>query len=146
MQPIAIEAGTARPLRKDVLRPGSPLAELVYEHDDAPRTLHAAVLDRAGNPLAIGTVMADPHPRDPDGGDWRVRGMATREDVRGQGLGASVLAALERHAREQGARRLWCNARVGARRFYERAGWRAEGEPFEIAGIGPHYVMSKRLG
>ncbi len=40
---------------------------------------------------------------------------------------------------------MWCNARSGARTFYERAGFCVEGEEFEIAGIGPHFLMAKPL-
>jgi GNAT superfamily N-acetyltransferase len=71
--------------------------------------------------------------------------MATRAALRGAGLGGMVLAALERHAREHGAKRVWCNARTGARRFYEDAGFHVEGKEFVIPGIGPHFLMAKPL-
>jgi GNAT superfamily N-acetyltransferase len=89
--------------------------------------------------------MSEPHPREPRPGDWRVRGMATLPAMRGLGLGSAVLAACESHAAGAGGKRLWCNARVGARGFYERAGLTVEGGVFEIAGIGPHVLMTKRL-
>lgn len=135
----------SRPLRMAVLRPGEPPDRLMYPAEADPTTAHVAALDAQGEVLSVGSVMPDPHPRDPHPGDWRLRGMATRADMRGTGLGASVLACCEAHARRQGARRLWCNARVGAVTFYERAGMRVEGELFEIPGIGPHRLMSKRL-
>ncbi len=60
--------------------------------------------------------------------------MATRPDLRGRGLGSLVLEAIEGAATER-----------GARDFYEHAGFAAEGEEFEIEGIGGHFLMSKPL-
>jgi SAM-dependent methyltransferase len=71
--------------------------------------------------------------------------MATTEQVRGQGIGAALLGRLLAHVLGRGGRRVWCNARVGARAFYERAGFIVEGEPYEIPEIGPHFLMSNRL-
>jgi len=143
---LAVDAGTGQALRMAVLRPWQEPGEEMYELERDPGTAHYAALDEAGEVLAVGSVMAEVHPREPREGDWRVRGMATRDRERGRGLGALVLEVLERHARERGARRVWCNARTGARAFYEAAGWSAEGEEFEIARIGPHLLMSKTLG
>ena len=36
---------------------------------------------------------------------------------------------------------MWCNARKGAVWFYQRLGFVTVSEEFEIAPIGPHYVM-----
>ena len=138
----AVDAETGRALRMAVLRRHEPPGPM-YGKEDDPATVHVAAFGEHGEVLAVGSVMADPHPREPREGDWRVRGMATRPEMRGGGLGGLVLDALEAAAREGGAARLWCNARTPAVGFYERAGWRVEGEQFEIAGIGPHHVMSR---
>jgi len=140
-----VDAQRGRALRMAVLRPAQAPGEPMYASERDPRTAHYAALDGAGGVLAVGSVMAEAHPREPRAGDWRVRGMATRPELRGRGLGALVLDALERHARERGGRRAWCNARTPARAFYERAGWSAEGEEFEIEEIGPHFLMAKPL-
>jgi GNAT superfamily N-acetyltransferase len=143
-QVMAVGAELVWPLRLAVLRPGSPPEAVVYERDDAPGAVHAAAyLD--GAIVGVGSAMPEPHPRAPVEHDWRVRGMATREDRRSFGIGGAVLAFCETHARERGARRLWCNARIGAVDFYERHGWRVEGERFEIEPIGTHLLMSKEL-
>ena len=76
-----------------------------------------------------------------DGASWRLRGMATSERARGTGLGRAVLAECFEVVREGGGRALWCNARLGAVPFYRRLGLAAVGPEFDIAGIGPHYVM-----
>jgi ribosomal protein S18 acetylase RimI-like enzyme len=74
-----------------------------------------------------------------------VRGRTTTPGARGTGVGAALLGACVEHARAHGGRRVWCNARTPARGFYERAGFAAEGEEFELPGIGPHYLMSLPL-
>jgi SAM-dependent methyltransferase/GNAT superfamily N-acetyltransferase len=137
-------AEAVRPLREEVLRPGQTPEQLAYPSDDAPETLHLAVR-RAGSIVGVGSVMQDAHPSDPLPGDWRIRGMATTERVRGQGVGAALLGRLLAHVLGRGGRRVWCNARMGARTLYERAGFIVEGELFEIPEIGEHYLMSKPL-
>jgi GNAT superfamily N-acetyltransferase len=144
MRTMAVDARIVRPLRGQVLRPGQPADQLVFPADDAPETLHVAIVE-GGRVLGVGSVMRDSHPRDPRPDDWRVRGMASRPEVRGRGIGAALLAHCEAHTREHGGARLWCNARTAAQSFYEHAGFTAEGDKFDIPSIGPHYLMSKQL-
>ncbi len=83
----------------------------------------------------------------PDGSEpdsWRVRGMATRPRARRRGAGTALLQALVGHALDHGATRIWCNARIRARRLYERAGFRVVSDEFVVPRIGPHYVMERR--
>jgi ribosomal protein S18 acetylase RimI-like enzyme len=63
--------------------------------------------------------------------------------LQGSGLGRAVLTECIEHVRSAGAEVLWCNARLGALGFYERLGFATVGDEFDIAGIGPHYVMWK---
>lgn len=141
-----VDATTGSALRMAVLRPHEAIDRPMYARERDAATLHFAALDKDQEVLSGGSVMAEAHPSDPRPYDWRIRGMATRPEQRGRGVGSAVLAAIEGGARERGARRLWCNARVGARRFYERAGFTVEGEEYEIEGIGSHLLMSRTLG
>jgi GNAT superfamily N-acetyltransferase len=69
--------------------------------------------------------------------------MGTATEHRGKGLASLVLSALVEHAREQGAKRVWCYARMGAIGFYERRGWERESdEPIWIEGVGEHRLLS----
>jgi GNAT superfamily N-acetyltransferase len=144
MKLVAVSADVVRPLRQEILRPGHTGEKLVFRGDENPETLHAAV-SIENHVVAVATVMSDSHPYDPQPGDWRLRGMATSPALRNRGIGAALLAACEGHARDHHATRLWCNARVKARSFYERGGLVVEGDAFEIPTIGPHYLMSKSL-
>jgi len=134
-----------RPLRHAVLRPGGPADQARYPGDDDPRSAHAAVRDRAGTVTAVGTVLPEAPAWAPDRAAWRIRGMAVAPDRRGQGLGTRVLAALVAHAAGHGGGLVWCNARVRARRLYERGGFEGEGPVFELPGIGPHLTMTRVL-
>lgn len=75
---------------------------------------------------------------------WQLRGMATATELRDKGVGQRLLAFAEETLREgSDARRMWCNARSSAVGFYEKMGWRAVSEEFDIPGVGPHYRMVK---
>ncbi len=133
---IAVEQ--TRVLRQSILRPHESLAQLAA--GEPAEVFAAGVLDDDGTPLAVGFIAPDGPP-----GSWRVRAMATVAAARGQGHGAAVLERLLLHARERCATRVWCNARAPARAFYERAGFHATSQEFEIAPIGSHFVMEVSL-
>ena len=127
-------------LRRQVLRGGRPVAL----PGDAEPAFHVGVFEGA-ELLATGNVRVDPAPWEPAVPAWRLRGMATAPEHRGRGAGALVLDALMAHARAHGGGVLWCNARVPAQRFYERAGLVVRGDPWVDPEIGPHVVMWTRL-
>lgn len=124
------------PLRHEVLRPGRPIETCYFDGDDARDTRHFAWVE-AGRVLSIATVMRQERELSGEHVILQLRGMATAKDVAGQGVGSAFLQALNE---ELGAS-WWCNARAVAVRFYERNGLTVVGEPFDIPGIGTHYVM-----
>jgi GNAT superfamily N-acetyltransferase len=118
-------------LRWRVLRPGRSPNSAHFEGDDLPTTIHLGAF--AGERLlGIATLI------EKDG--LQLRGMATEPDARGSGAGAAVVREAERIARESGLA-LWCNARAVALGFYEKMGWRIEGDEFDVPDVGPHFVM-----
>ncbi|MGI8881595.1 MAG: GNAT family N-acetyltransferase [Jatrophihabitans sp.] len=144
MQIDAVPAAEVRPLRGVVLRPNRPVEDLIYPSDDVRGAWHA-VARQDGAVVGIISISPEPHPSDPAEGDWRIRGMATDPAVRGAGYGAALLTEALEHARSQGGRRVWCNARSSALGFYARAGFVAEGDEFVIWPDLPHYVMAVKL-
>jgi GNAT superfamily N-acetyltransferase len=137
-----VVAPVVRPLRHAVLRPGWPDAESVYLGDDHPSAAHVAVRAQdAGEVLAVGTVLPEASPWEPEVPAWRIRGMAAQERRRGEGLGKLVLEALIDHVSAHGGGVLWCNARIKASTFYQRAGFETRGDTFDLPGIGEHRQM-----
>ena len=141
---MPVSAAEVRPLRRSVLRPGRDPEELFYPGDVDPDSRHLAVLS-GGQIVGVATscVTATRPSRGPatgGSGEW-----PSPRPFRGRGIGSSLLAACESHARRRGGSRLWCNARIAARNLYLDAGMVIEGEEFEIPGIGRHLLMSKTL-
>ena len=130
-------------LRQRVLRPHQELSEVVSSRERAPDAVHVAALMPDGTVVGTATVIEQAAPWGAPG--WRLRGMATDGGLRGRGIGARLLAAVVDHVREQGGGLLWCNARIPAIRFYERAGLQTRGEPWEEPEIGPHVVMWRQV-
>jgi len=72
---------------------------------------------------------------------WRLRGMATAPEWRGLGVGRALVGAVSDHIAAGGGGLLWCNARLAAVGFYERAGMVTTGEVWQEPLIGPHIAM-----
>jgi predicted GNAT family N-acyltransferase len=74
----------------------------------------------------------------------RLGRMAVDAGARGRGLGAAILAAAERSARDAGARQMRLHAQRYIEDMYAAAGYTPYGEPFIDEGI-EHLAMEKRL-
>jgi GNAT superfamily N-acetyltransferase len=143
---VPIAAQDTWPLRKRVLRPHQEGDAVVLGGDDDQRAAHLGARDADGTIVGIATISPQDCPWAPDRpGAWRLRGMATADELRGRGVGALVLGAAVRHARGHGAGLVWCNARVGALAFYTRAGFVAAGERYVDPLLGPHVPMQLDL-
>ncbi len=141
-------------LRRRVLRPTARPDEPTWSSVPVPGSATFAVLlgagagaaassGTAGEPVVTVTVMPEPCPwRAGAAAPWRLRGMATAEGWRGRGIGRLALDAAVDHVTRAGADLLWCNARLAAVPFYERAGFVVEGPEFDVVGIGPHRPLA----
>jgi predicted GNAT family N-acyltransferase len=133
------DRAAAYALRKEVFVREQHVPEEIEldELDDAAD--HVVAVDDAGRVVATGRlVVLGAH-------TGKIGRMAVTKSVRGQGAGAAVLQSLERIAREE---HRWgeivLHAQLSAKGFYDRAGYVAEGDIFEEAGI-EHVAMRKRL-
>lgn len=135
-----ISAAETIAVRWPILRPGLPRATAVFDGDDAEATRHFGAYDGAWL-VGVASIYRAPMPGREELAAWQLRGMATLPKVRGAGHGSALAAACEEAARAAGGAVIWCNARVHAAPFYEKRGWRIEGDGFDIPTVGPHFRM-----
>jgi GNAT superfamily N-acetyltransferase len=119
-------------LRRRVLRDGE--AHEGFPDDHAATTLHLGARSD-GRLVGIATFAL----REP--GVYQLRGMAVEPELQGRGIGRAVLDEAERRLRALGARQVWANGRDTALGFYERAGWRVEGDGYVVIGLPHHRVV-----
>lgn len=77
-------------------------------------------------------------------GKAKAERVAVAQTLRKGGVGRALMQGLEQEARGRAHDLIVLNAQVAVIPFYERLGYRAEGEVFDEAGI-PHRRMTKRL-
>jgi len=139
-----VPASTVYPLRQAVLRPNQGLDACVFPGDNDPETVHFAAY-QGDAVIGIASIYRQPSPSGHAEDAWRLRGMATEPELRGTGIGGAVLSACIAQVESKGGELIWCNARTPAVKFYQRYGFCCIGEEFELPGIGPHYLMMKRM-
>ena len=115
--------------------------------DDDPRAIHPAAFGDDGS--VIGAVVLFPNrcPHHPGTEDaWQLRGMATAEGHRGEGVGAAVVGRAVELVRDRGATLLWCKARVTAAAFYAAHGFAVDTADYIEPETGVlHRDMSRRV-
>lgn len=130
------------PLRHRELRAGLAFEAARFEADDEPSTFHFGAFLGEEN-IGCASFMLNGLEGEPA---YQLRGMATRADLAGCGIGRALLAFALRTLRDETAvRRLWCNARVPAVGFYQKQGWAVVSDLFQIPTAGPHYRMTRML-
>ena len=99
-----------------------------------PGAAHLLALDSANNPIGTVRLLSDGH----------IGRMAVDESWRGRGVGSALLEAIIGLAHDTGMSRVFLDAQTHAIPFYQRHGFRAEGEIFLDAGI-PHRHMTRGI-
>ncbi|TFV71370.1 GNAT family N-acetyltransferase [Blastococcus sp. CT_GayMR20] len=135
-----VPAGETYALRGAVLRPNG--GEVTWPGDEDPATFHLAARTPDGRVVGVVRFSPTPCPWRPLAKDpWQLRGMATETAVRGSGAGRALLDDGLARVTTRGGDLVWCDARVTAAGFYERAGFTVVTEPYDKPGIGPHVGM-----
>jgi len=133
--PAELPAALALRLEVFCREQGVPEALERDEHDAAATHLVAIT----GDGEVVGTCrLLD------EGARVRLGRMAVARAHRGRGIGARLLELAHREARSAGAREVELHAQLSARAFYAGAGYVAEGDEFEDAGI-LHVLMRRPL-
>jgi ribosomal protein S18 acetylase RimI-like enzyme len=87
----------------------------------------------------VGCVMFNP-----EGKSGRLLQMAVFEEYQGKGVGTTLVKKLEEYLAKKGFENIYLHARFDAVPFYERLGYKVEGDEFEEVGIR-HFNMVKRV-
>jgi GNAT superfamily N-acetyltransferase len=136
-----ISLAEATPVRKAILRRGTPAREAQYEGDEAPETIHLGV-ERDSSVIATSTWIIAPWPENPGFVAVQLRGMAVTDEAQNTGIGRALIDAGIEHARAIDARFVWAKARDSALYFYERCGFSIVGDQFlEPASGVPHHLV-----
>ncbi|MFM8856788.1 MAG: GNAT family N-acetyltransferase [Actinomycetota bacterium] len=137
-----VDAAHVRPLRREVLRVDMPEATVDFEGDDHPATFHLAVFDQLQSIIAVSSWMERPFIDDSSRRSIQLRGMATKVTFQSFGLGALLLEAGFRTARERSIDMIWANARDAALNFYLKNGFEIVGDGFieEVTRLPHHRV------
>ncbi|WP_158589159.1 bifunctional GNAT family N-acetyltransferase/hotdog fold thioesterase [Alginatibacterium sediminis] len=102
-------------------------------------SVHRMVRNQDGEAIAVGRLFIS------DADEALIRHVAVSPHLRKQGLGISLMAALESAAHSEGVRRLVVNARGDSSNFFSRCGYEMASEPeFDKAKI-KYQQMVKRL-
>lgn len=104
-----------------------------------PTASHCLIQDNDKHAIAIGRL----HINSP--AEAQIRFMAVAPDHQGQGLGRTVLAELERRARQAGVSRIVLNARDSALAFYRKYGFQVVGPAHSLFGSIAHTRMEKQI-
>ena len=121
-----------------------PLAQEIDARDEEPTTIHLLASGADGTPLGAGRLLMEPdHP-----GRVHLGRLAVRSIVRGTGLGARIVAALEQTALSHSGRprvEVVLSAQEQAMGFYKRCGYRVlDGHRYLDAGIW-HQDMARTV-
>ncbi len=138
-------------LRQLVLHPSGPVERVMYAKDYERLALH--VLIRKDSELvAVGSLLPEDENEAQSFSAWRIRGMAVKPEVQGQGLGSIILNEMFEYLQNIESQTqvqpqlIWCNARIEALNLYTRMGFTALDGEFLIPGSGPHRSLKLHLG
>lgn len=135
-----------RPLRQALLKQHSTLHDLMESDGDYPTAGYYAAIGGQRRILAVASARpeAPPWPHHASR-PWRIRAVATVEDLRGRGIGSAVMRAVLNHIRSHGGDFAWLNGRTPARAFYHHLGFTQHGDEWNDPESGPHMTMQRAL-
>ena len=136
-----ISTEQVQPIRLAVLRADTPTKETRFAEDDWPGCVHLGAFDD-DRLIATSTWIPREITTRPGVPAVQLRGMATLQSHPSRGVGSALIATGLERARAGGAMLVWANARDAAMAFYEREGFRIEGDGFVDATTQlPHHVV-----
>lgn len=141
MEVLRIKAIDTQLIRHKMLRPNGTLEDCIFHGDNDELTFHlGAFVDK--RLVSVASFYFERNTKFEEQYQYRLRGMATLPEYQGQGLSSALLRTAFPVIKQNQCTLLWCNAREKAVGFYEKVGFKANGEAFSIPQIGRHILMS----
>lgn len=131
-------------VRHPVLRAGKPIESCFFEGDDLKTTTHFGYFD-VDKLMGVISVYQNKNLIFNADNQFQIRGMAVLQEAQTLGYGKKLLERAEADCIAKNSEIIWFNAREKAVGFYEKSGYQIAGNSFEIAGIGTHYIMFKKI-
>ncbi|GHB39122.1 hypothetical protein GCM10010331_28420 [Streptomyces xanthochromogenes] len=143
-----VPAERVHPVRRSAGGPAQPTASPAPSQDDHPGTRHLAVLRRGRAVGAASLYAEDPPdgyavPGARPGRGRRLHGVATLEEVRGTGAGASLLRTALTLAALDGADTVWAQVPDAALGFCRKHGFDTLGRPLDLPDTGRHHLVHR---
>lgn len=131
-------------VRHPVLREGKPWDSCAFDGDHLGTTFHLGCYED-DNLIGVASFLENGHALHNFTNAGQLRGMAVLNEHQGKGIGKLLLTFGEKLLLEKHIYIVWMNAREIAVPFYERCGYSKIGNIFDIAKIGNHFVMYKKI-
>ncbi len=131
-------------VRHPVLRTGKPLESCAFAGDYLETTFHLGCF-YMGQLIGVASFLENDHPEHHFTNAGQLRGMAVLDAYQGMGFGKILLTFGEERLRTKNKTFVWMNAREIAVPFYKKSGYTIVGNVFDVVGVGPHYVMHKKI-
>ncbi|MBC7398338.1 MAG: GNAT family N-acetyltransferase [Mucilaginibacter sp.] len=139
-----ISVEDALPLRNTVLREGKLTPnEMRYPNDNAQGSFHLGYFIKGELVSILSFHLVGYKQFQGDG--YQMRGVATIEKYRGEGIGTKLLNFAIVYLLGQKANYIWCNARRKALRFYQNAGFEIVSPEFDLPPAGPHNALYLKI-
>lgn len=139
-----ITAPETFPVRHPILRPGKPVESCHFEGDELDTTVHFGIYDDQEIAGCV-SIFASASNEFAEESQFQMRGMAVLNNYQKQGLGRQLVEAAEQYVDSVNGPILWFNARESAVGFYKKMGYDTKGAPFDIPGVGMHFIMYKLM-
>ena len=131
-------------VRHPVLRFGKPIESCHFEGDDLQTTKHFGLF--YNNQLSgVISIFETQNSLFEEANQFQIRGMAVLQQFQKKGFGVALLKYCENYIQNNKGSVIWFNARETAIGFYEKVDYQKIGDGFEIADIGIHYLLFKKL-
>lgn len=131
-------------VRHPVLRFGKPIESCHFEGDDLQTTKHFGLF--YNNQLSgVISIFETQNSLFEEANQFQIRGMAVLQQFQKKGFGVALLKYCENYIQNNKGSVIWFNARETAIGFYEKSDYQKIGDGFEIADIGIHYLLFKKL-